>query len=76
MCDRRELERVREQRDDAIERAVEIQGRHDRTVVAYKRFAGIYASSEEENVSLRAALVEAVDELAACTALLADLAGE
>lgn len=64
MCDRRELDKIREQRDDAIERAVRA-----------KRLASLWASAEGENIELRAALADALDELAATCALLAELTG-
>lgn len=65
MCDRRELDKLREQRDDAIGRAV-----------AAKRFAGRWAAAEDENRELRANLAATLDELAATCALLAELTGQ
>lgn len=64
MCDNRELDRLREQRDDAIGRAVDA-----------KRFATRWAAAEEENAELRATLAATLDELAATCALLAELTG-
>lgn len=65
MCDRRELEKMREQRDDAIVRGVEA-----------KRFAGRWASAEKENAELRQTLATTLDELAETCAILAELTGE
>lgn len=65
MCDRRELDKLREQRDDAIGRAVEA-----------KRYARRWAATEDENRELRANLAATLDELAATCALLAELTGQ
>jgi hypothetical protein len=65
MCDRRELDKLREQRDDAIGRAVEA-----------RRIVRLWIATENENRELRAALSEALDELAATRALLAELTGQ
>lgn len=65
MCDRRELDKLREQRDDAIGRAVDA-----------KRFAKRWAAAENENAELRATLAATLDELAATCAQLAELTGQ
>lgn len=64
MCDRRELDKIREQRDDAIGRAV-----------AGKAYARLWTAAEEDIVTLRATLTATLDELAECCALLAELTG-
>ncbi len=69
MCDRRELDKLREQRDDAITRGVAAK-------VAAQRFAGRWVAIEEENRELRANLAATLDELAATCALLAELTGQ
>lgn len=65
MCDRRGLDKLREQRDDAIGRAVAGQ--------AYNR---LWLVVEEENRTLRETLAATLDELAQTCALLADLTGQ